>query len=633
MGALLALALLGLGSCATLGIANPFSSGMESYEKGMHAWRDGNQAKALYDMAWAIRRDNKHYPAINFMINNYSSAMATIEARLAALKDTSDLAKLAELAEIYSNLTEFHTMIHREGQAYVLESGKKSLSIEHRDFSAPRAAVIKRGNEMALVESKQQLAAGNLNKAKAALDLNIRHFYGTTSDERNAARTLASDLLTEEAEKRIQNLTAADMELIKNLIMTARSYAKSDRLDELNKNLETQALAVTFKAADELAAPGTIAGYEAAIAKGQEATNFVTDRNLLSERLYGYVNKLVVLLNADVETKKTAYNNTEASFDAVGAAYLKLLRYLTGWEKAVGFDTKTLLAAWAKFNESSKVRVFAVANATAGNANRDALLAGLKAFNPSGKYYWFHSAAEFKNVEDAERAILNRGDKFSNYYRNAGQPLFADTTSAFTSGLRALNSNSPLGSARDLGIDVLISISATLDEVRNLKRVTRKETVVKTYYVADGVIKDDPATITLLKLAKDVDAQKGTNTYQKALTDAKISLILDNQQVTYTYQTTSVDRPVTFKLAVQNTASGQELGSSSYFGYKSVISREVCIDVATENATIRRLLADKADVVSADAAPMPPNLTFNDINDIFKAQVSVNEIAGFVTRY
>ncbi len=599
--------------CQMLGMANPFSSGADSYQRATRAWDSNNPAEALSYAANAVYRDEKHWPAYRFIVANYDEAMGQINARLAELDQQEQSVEVVrEKVRTLRDMMWFVRYVSDfpgdSTDPKIVESKNDSVAIPLTDYETPLAEAQAQGYAIAFSQASTLIAAGQVEEAVEALQVVTRDFV-QGAEERAAAETAIAGFLVETATPLVARLTLENLDEATGLLAAARRFEETEEVAALTQELNSRAPALIFAEADRIARPGTVAAIESALGVAVQVRNYAGDDAEVSARLVSYAQRLADLYKRGVETSARTAGRTRQGNRAVEDQYTQLLAFLHAWPSVTGHETA--LEEFAAFTQSSRTMVHVVLDEGYGNA-RNGVVASLEAAlaNQSGKDIWVISKENQELAQTRQRVFQGheRGRWWSANSEQAEQIIYPDSSVRYLDAANGLTTASSLDEARALNIDFLvrITVETTVGNARSSQRQDVQS--VSAYQKTDGSVHLDASTVDQWRAARavaDRTGDVGMEEYNRQLAEAEITELWHQESVTHTYQSFTAPVTVTYGIEVINVANGRSIHTSRFTHRDEQTSNEVLVGVRAAVPAIQQALQEQVRQAPAGFDPNP----------------------------
>lgn len=594
-----------MSGCQMLGMASPFSSGADSFDRAKRAWSDNQPATALMYAASAVNRDEKHWPAYSFIITNYDEAIQSIEARLAELgQQDQTVETVREQVRILRDMMWFvHYVARFPGESTdpkIVEFKNDSVAIPLTDYETPLSEAQQQGYAIAFAEATTLFGSGEFEGAIEALQVITRDFV-QGADERAAAEVEISRFLVETATPMVARLTMDNLEQATAMVAAARRFDESEEVAALTGDLNRRAVELIFAEADRIARPGTVAALENALSVAVQVRNYTGgaagDDTTVTSRLVTYAQRLADLYRRDVDAAVAgARGNREANHQAE-VAFANYVAFVHGWPSISGHERA--LEDFGAFHRASRTLVHVVL-AEGHDVFRDRVTGPLAdaLAGQRGRDIWVVSSENRELAEERQRAI--RGTGGGRWWSNAGEQaerlIYRDSSNQWLNTANRLTAASALEEARELNIDVLVRITA--DASAGSPRPNRRQDVrgISAYQKTDGTIHVDEQTVSEWRAARavaDLGGDAGMASYNRQLEEAGITRLWHEEPVTHTFQSLTAPVTVNYTIEVIRVSDGSSIHTSRFTHRGEETSDEVLVGITSAVPELQRSLQDQ----------------------------------------
>lgn len=587
-------------SCQMLGIANPFSSGADSFNRAKQALERGEHDAALMNAAAAINRDDKHWPSYKFIVENYEDSLAKVEARLAELgqeEQTSEV--LQEKVKILRNMYWFVHYVSRmpgdRPDSRVIERGKESVTVALTDYETPLAEAREQGYAIAFGQASGLIEAGEYDEAIEALQTITRSFV-QGAEERQAAEIAIAGFLVESAAPLVGALSMANLEGATRIMAAAARFEKTEEVEALTAELNSKAQDVILAEADRLARRGNVAALEEALGVAVKARDYVDDNDQVNPRIYPYAQRLADLYHGEARAAVRAFNGTRDSKWGAEDVFLRYVAFVGGWPAVTGHEDA--IEDFAEFIESSRTVVHVVLEPDHA-ASHDRVTGAMERALESqrGKVLWMFTDQSREQAEQRQRHFRGTGRWWNNNQDKAASLIYPDSSNTFHRNVRQLTTESSLDDARGFNIDFLVKITADAS-VGNVRPVERRESKeISAYQKLDGSVHLDPGNSKVdgwhaaRTLAENVG---GMDTFNQQLReDHGVSDFWRNAAVMHTYQALSAPVTVTYNLEVIRVSDGRSVYTTRATHRDEAKGNEVLVGVSSDIPVIESKVGEQ----------------------------------------
>lgn len=628
-----------LGGCATLGIVNPFSSGNEAFADAQRAWADGDYAGALSDAAYAIARDEKHYKAIQFLIDNYQTAIDAIDSELASLGEgEATYDSLLAKADIYYELEWFYKYIADEGMTSVtLERGKNSVVIPIRDISAEVAEVRTKGMELAEVEAMALIEAEQFEDAQEVVrDAASR--FASDSDEAETIRATYADLFADRVEEIMADLTIENAANAQSLLYLARGLNRSDRIQALSDRLTEEAVQAYYAAADELVAEGTKGARAEALALTAGTRAYISDIDDYKSRRVPYVAALLEVWPAHIAEIEAEYDGTIDGALAIREEYNAMLDLAKGWPQ-VSFDAPAALAQMRDFVEASTTRIAVVMSPEFSSTTRDRLAGQLRSMiydvEDQDQWYFLYTEDDISLEKDADLTLYSGADEdFQSLIRASG--IFPGGDDDYLQTAASLSPDASSEELQALHIDYVVKLIAEVEEL-DLDTEDRTEEAEGTFILtSEGEFTQNPLVSGLLRPEwnrlleeNNDDRVAALEAFQPFLRDNDLEAIYYDVAYIREFEWEQGEQEIEIEVAAYRVSDDRRLFRDRFSTTVMLRSGDRLVDIEAED---RELAARILEFESTGSAPSPAGVSERDVTEALNENLEVDDLFEALTR-
>lgn len=630
-------AIVGLGGCETFNLVNPFSSGNDAYSDAESAWSDGEYAEALSDAAYAIARDEKHYKAMQFLIDNYETAIGQIDEELATLSEgepTYD--KLVRKAEIYDDLYWFYAYVSDEGDtAVTIERGRNSIEIPIRDISENIAAVQTQGMELAEVEAMALIEAEDFEGAEEVISTAASRF---TSDDEEAdtLRARYAGIFADRAEEIMANLTVDNHEEARFLLVLARGLNRdSERIIALSERLPEEAIAVILAAADEVASAGTKEAAVEALEFTSATRSYIDEIDAYRAVRAPYVEGLLEAWPQHIAELEAAYDGSIDQAVTIRAEHNDMLYMARDWSEHVTFDHEAGLRRMKEFVELSTVRVAVVSSREFSASTRRRLASQVRSAlydtEDQNRWFFFFTEDDIDLEHNGRLDLLSGAD--SEYQALMGQVnVFASQDDAYLDAVYALRPDATTDELNELGIDYVIKLTADVEEL-DLDTNERTEDDEKTFYLTeDGEFTDNPIITTMLRPTWNETKEQYDDEADAREAFNQLSLLQDNGveaahfDIPYTrvYEWESGEQEIEIEVEAVRVSDERRLFRDRFDTVVPARSPDRLVEIVTDFRDLEDQILEYEGGVDSESAPA--GVSAQDVGDALEENLEMEDL-------
>ncbi|SIP92645.1 hypothetical protein SAMN05920897_101304 [Alkalispirochaeta americana] len=583
-------------SCQMLGIANPFSSGADNFDRARRALDSGEHDVALMNAAAAINRDEKHWPSYKFIVENYEGSLAKVNARLAELDEKEQTAEvLQEKVAILRNMYWFVRYVSRmpgdQPDSRVIERGKDSVTVALTDYETPLAEAREQGYAIAFAQASVLIEAGEYEEAIEALQVITRSFV-QGAEEREAAEITIAGFLVESATPLVGALSMENLEAATQILIAAARFEETEEVTALTAELNSKAPDVLFAAAERAARRNNVDALEEALGIAVKARNYVDDNDQVNPGIYPYAQRLADLYYGEARGAARTFDGSSSSKWDAENLFLRYVAFVQGWPSVTGHEDS--IEKFAEFIESSRTVVHVVLD-PAHAASRDSVLPALKSVleNQRGKVMWMYTSENRELADQRVRHFRGSGRWWSNNQQEAERLIYPDSSNTFHNEVNKLTTASSLDEARQFNIDFLVKISAdaSAGNTRSTQRSEVKQ--ISAYLNMDGSAHLDAnnSKVNGWHAARVLAENTGTmDTFNQKLQEDGVREFWRNESVNHRYQALVAPVTVNYTLEVIRVSDGRSVYSTRVTHRDEAKSDEVLVGVDTDVSAIRSLL-------------------------------------------